>query len=197
MKSPHVYWKKLQTKLPPNYPSLPTIILHGKKLPSDLSKILITSIFKKGDKSNSRNYWPILITCIWCKFMEHVVLNHLWSKSIERKRKVNLILLDFSKAFDRVLHEHLFSKLEYYGICGQTINWIRSLLNNHTLNVSVSDEASFWLYVILIPQISLIWSKMYHLKVSFDKMDQYNTVLLYCIAKILIQYDIPWITIEL
>ncbi len=69
-----------------------------------------------------------------------------WSKSIDNKLQVDLILFDFLKAFGRVPHERLLSKLEYYRIHGQTRNWIASFLHDRTQKVSVngafSDEAS-------------------------------------------------------
>ncbi len=63
-------------------------------------------------------------------------------KSIDDKQQVDLILLDFSKAFDHVPHESLLSKLKYYGIHGQTRNWIAYFLHNKTQNVSVNGALS-------------------------------------------------------
>ncbi|WAQ98727.1 hypothetical protein MAR_023100 [Mya arenaria] len=43
-------------------------------------------------------------------------------KSLGKKRQHDLAVLDFSKAFDRVPHKRLLSKLHHYGIKGQTLN---------------------------------------------------------------------------
>ena len=42
--------------------------------------------------------------------------------------QVDAIVLDFSKAFDSVVHERLLLKLEYYGFREKHIAWIRSWL---------------------------------------------------------------------
>ena len=42
--------------------------------------------------------------------------------------QTDAILLDFSKAFDRVLHRLLLIKLQHYGINGQVFAWIASFL---------------------------------------------------------------------
>jgi hypothetical protein len=46
---------------------------------------------------------------------------------MDLKEQIDLILLDFSKAFDKVPHERLLYKMEYYGIRGHmnpsTLPW--------------------------------------------------------------------------
>jgi len=42
------------------------------------------------------------------------------SRSLDNSEQVDAILLDFSKAFDKVPHLHLLYKLDYYGIRGTT-----------------------------------------------------------------------------
>ena len=52
------------------------------------------------------------------------------TETINQKGQTDVILLDFSKAFDRVSHQHLSTKLEYYGIRNSTLAWINSFLSN-------------------------------------------------------------------
>lgn len=63
-------------------------------------------------------------------------------KSINQRSQVDLILLDFSKAFDMVNHEKLLYKLHYYGIRGQTLSWIKSFLDNRSQSVVVNGSKS-------------------------------------------------------
>ena len=52
------------------------------------------------------------------------------SKNIQSRKQTELILLDFSKAFDKVAHEKLLQKVHVYDIKGDTLKWIKDLLDN-------------------------------------------------------------------
>ena len=47
------------------------------------------------------------------------------SKSVYKKKQTDLILLDFSKAFDKISHEKLALKLHDYGIRGPALKWVK------------------------------------------------------------------------
>ena len=65
-----------------------------------------------------------------------------WAKCINSRSQTDVILLDFSKAFDSVPHQRLLLKLDYYGICGKTAAWIKAFLNNRSQVVSVNGSHS-------------------------------------------------------
>jgi hypothetical protein len=50
------------------------------------------------------------------------------ASGIDSSTQIDAILLDFSKAFDKVSHERLAEKLHHYGVRGPTLNWIKSFL---------------------------------------------------------------------
>ena len=52
------------------------------------------------------------------------------------------MILDFSKAFDKVYHQHLLLKLEHYGIRGPTLSWIGDFLANRTQRVMIEGTHS-------------------------------------------------------
>ena len=64
------------------------------------------------------------------------------TKLLDEKNSVDIIYLDFRKAFDTVPHERLLVKLEAYGISGKIVSWIREFLVNRQQVVRVGDELS-------------------------------------------------------
>ncbi len=49
-------------------------------------------------------------------------------RSMADGKKTDAIVLDFSKAFDKVSHGKLVAKMKFYGVRGRTNTWIQSFL---------------------------------------------------------------------
>ena len=56
--------------------------------------------------------------------------------------QVDMMALDFSKAFDKVSHPRLLSKLDALGVRGKTHNWIESFLSLRTQTVVLEGSSS-------------------------------------------------------
>ncbi len=67
---------------------------------------------------------------------------HDLTKSLQNNRQIDLILLDFSKAFDTVPHNRLLHKLHHYGIRNKTLDWIRNFLTERKQQVVVEGKRS-------------------------------------------------------
>ena len=81
----------------------------------------------------------------------------LFARALEMRQQIDVIYLDFSKAFDRVPHEKLLFKLECLGIKGSLLAWFRSYLSGRRHRVMIDDEASDFLPVTSgVPQGSII-----------------------------------------
>ena len=65
-----------------------------------------------------------------------------FAKSLNEGQQLDTILLDFSKAFDKVDHRKLCIKLEHYGIRGKTLEWIKDFLKNRTQRVVINGKES-------------------------------------------------------
>ena len=61
------------------------------------------------------------------------------SSSFGRGQYTLGIFIDLSKAFDTVDHEILISVLEYYGIKGKTLKWLKSYLSEQKQYISDLD----------------------------------------------------------
>jgi len=70
-----------------------------------------------------------------------------WTRAVDEGHGVDVIYLDYSKAFDSVLHSRLVSKLEAYGIYGNLLKWLINFLNNHVQTVVVNGSHSSWVDV--------------------------------------------------
>ncbi|XP_065677350.1 probable RNA-directed DNA polymerase from transposon BS [Hydra vulgaris] len=67
--------------------------------------------------------------------------------AIENGWCADVLYTDFSKAFDKVPHRRLMSKLISYGIVGVILNWIEAYLHNRKQRVNLGDCVSKWLTV--------------------------------------------------
>ena len=94
------------------------------------------------------NYRGISLLDVLSKILERQVYNEIFSiicphlthwqygfyqenprvSTLERRQQVDVIYLDFSKAFDRVPHEKLLFKLQCPGISGSLLAWFRSYI---------------------------------------------------------------------
>ena len=76
---------------------------------------------------------------------------------IDKGYPVDVIYLDFSKAFDTVPHRRLISTLIAHGITGKTNRWIESWLTDRRQRVCISGAESDWQKVISgVPQGSIL-----------------------------------------
>ena len=123
----------------------------------------------------ARNYWPLSLTCLCCKVMEHIVLTNLnkhlskhyilshlqhgfcsnlscetqliltfhdWANTLNQRGQVDALLLDFSKAFNKVSHTKLLHKLAHCGINGKMLAWSVTFLHDRTQFVVINGTHS-------------------------------------------------------
>ena len=64
------------------------------------------------------------------------------SSALDYGEQIDAILLFFSKALDKVPHEHLAVKLKHYGISGTILTWITSFLSNRSQQVQIKGVRS-------------------------------------------------------
>lgn len=69
-----------------------------------------------------------------------VSFNEFLIDVLENKGQVDVPYLDFSKAFDKVNHNLLISKLQAIGVQDPLLSWFRSFLTNRTQKVRVANN---------------------------------------------------------
>ena len=66
-----------------------------------------------------------------------------FSKTLNNTGQTDAVLLDFSKAFDKVDHKILLSKLDCMGIQGPLHDWVSSFLQGRSQYVFVDGASSY------------------------------------------------------
>ena len=63
-------------------------------------------------------------------YVQYIHYVHNLATSLDAGEQIDNIYLDMEKAFDRVPHEKLLYKLEYFGFCNPLLHWIGDYLTN-------------------------------------------------------------------
>ena len=70
------------------------------------------------------------------------------TKWVDEGSPVDIIYLDFQKAFDKVPHQRLMLKLKSHGMGNSIINWIEQWITDRRQRVVVDGEVSSWKSVL-------------------------------------------------
>ena len=81
---------------------------------------------------------------------DHVSLTPLehWTKVLDEGYGLDVVFLDYKKAFDSVPHRRLIEKLKSFGINGKLLQWLDSFLKSRTMNVGLRGAFSQLLEVL-------------------------------------------------
>ena len=86
---------------------------------------------------------------------------------LDKRIQIDLVYLDFAKAFDRVDHRLLVNKLKNFGISGTLLNWFEDYLSNRHQRVTVLGKTSHPLPVLSgVPQGSILGPLLFLLYVN-------------------------------
>lgn len=115
-------------------------------LTSTLCKVMETMINKNLQRyssahsiidSNQHGFFPGRSTCT--QLLES---QYEWCAALDNNVVSDVILIDFSKAFDVVPHSKLINKLASLGVCHPTLRWITAFLSNRSQSVVLNGVFS-------------------------------------------------------
>jgi hypothetical protein len=91
----------------------------------------------------------------------------IWASVLDCGRSLDVVYVDFSKAFDKVPHRRLQIKLQHYGVRGKLLDWIIDFLSRRTAKVMVNGSLSAPFAITSgVPQGSVLGPELFSLFVS-------------------------------
>jgi ribonuclease P/MRP protein subunit RPP40 len=126
--------------LPSSYRSISLCSTVGKVL----ERIVRDQVLLIVNQMVPLNRWQHGFTRQRSTISNHIVTENIIADAVNRREPVDVIMFDFSRAFDRVPHGRLLQELDRHGIHGAALMWLKSFLTGRSQRVrcgSLSCEA--------------------------------------------------------
>jgi hypothetical protein len=135
-----VYKGKGDVMLPSSYRPISLCSTVGKVL----ERIVRDQVLSIVNQMVPLNRWQHGFTRQRSTISNHIVTENIIADAVNRREPVDVIMFDFSRAFDRVPHGRLLQELDRHGIHGTALMWLQSFLTGRSQRVrcgSLSCEA--------------------------------------------------------
>ena len=146
-------FKKGRKSDPSNYRPISLTSQVGKLMERIIKKTLTTYLEDSGILSNQQHGFRRNRSCVTnlLEYLDKV------TKIIDSGEPVDIVFVDYKKAFDKVDHKSLIAKAKKIGIDGLLLNWIESWLTGRRQKVVLNGSSSEWSSVLSgVPQGSVL-----------------------------------------
>ena len=103
-----------------------------------------------------------------------------WTQYLDSNKRLDVVFVDFSKAFDKVPHQRLLRKVEAYGIRGKLLSWLSDFLIGRQVQVRVNESLSNTIPACSgVPQGSVLGPELFKIYVNDIPSTIHSECLLY------------------
>ena len=156
-------FKKGQRNQASNYRPISLTSLVVKILESIIHSELVTFLDGQGILNGEQHGFVNRKSC----FTNLLSTFEEWTSALDQGFGIDVIFLDYSKAFDSVPHHRLISKLEAFGVRGNLSLWLSNFLSNRFQRVVLNGHLSSWAQVVSgVPQGSVLGPLLFILYVN-------------------------------
>ena len=131
-------YKKGDKSTPANYRPISLTCICCKLM----EHVLASNIMRFGDRNNI--IFPLQFGFRKNMSCEQQLLGFVSDlhNNLDEGNQTDVLIMDFSKAFDKVGHQRLLRKLDYYGVRGKNLKWIQNFLHRRSQRVVLEGKKS-------------------------------------------------------
>ena len=126
-------FKKGDKKIAGNYRPVSLTSVICKVLESVVRNSIVTHMIKHKLFNDKQHGFVPGRSCI----TQLLLVLDKWTELLDAGDPIDVVYLDFAKAFNTVPHLRLLEKLKSYGIGGEVYNWIKDFLHNRKQRVKI------------------------------------------------------------